>query len=208
MHDDFATEPVPGLPEALPKGEVVLWQGRPDATRLARDSLGLTWVAGYFAVLAFARTMASLADFAWRDALGHAAPLVLAGVLACGIIWVFAWVQARATLYTVTTARVAMRVGAALSLTLNLPFRRIEGADLSLHADGTGTIAFRTLGETRLSYLVLWPHVRPWRMRSTQPAFRAIPDAARVAAIVAEAAETKISEPVVTAAGAAAIAAE
>jgi hypothetical protein len=208
MHDDFATEPVPGLPEALPKGEVVLWQGRPDAMRLARDSLGLTWVAGYFALLAAWRVMASLADYPLREALGHAVPLTAAGVLACAIIWLFSWVQARATLYTITTSRVAMRVGAALTLTLNLPFKRIEGADLALNRDGTGTIAMQTLGEARLSYLVLWPHVRPWRMKHTQPALRAIPDAARVAGILADAAETKINEPVVAAPDAPAIAAE
>jgi hypothetical protein len=209
MHDDFATEPIPGLPETLPPGEVVLWQGRPDATRLARDSLWLFWVAGYFGVLIVWRVMASLADYPLRDALGHALPLALVGAAGCALIWGFAWVQARATLYTITSARVAMRVGAALSLTLNLPFRRIEGADLAQHRDGTGTIAFRTLGETRLSYLVLWPHVRPWRMKHPQPAFRAIPDAARVAAILADAAETKVSEPVVAARpAAAAVAAE
>jgi hypothetical protein len=40
-----------------------------------------------------------------------------------------------------------------------------------------------------------WPHVRPWHFSRTQPAFRAIPDAARVAAIFADAAETRLSEP-------------
>ncbi len=29
-HDDFAFDPLPGLPEALPAGENILWQGRPD----------------------------------------------------------------------------------------------------------------------------------------------------------------------------------
>ena len=28
--DDFAVEPIEGLPELLPKGEVILWQGRPN----------------------------------------------------------------------------------------------------------------------------------------------------------------------------------
>lgn len=208
MHDDFATEPVPGLPEDLPAGEVVLWQGRPDATRLAREALALGWVAAYFAALCLWRVMASLADYPLRDALGHALPLAAAGVVCCAILWGVAWVQARATLYTVTSARVAMRVGAALTLTLNLPYGRIASADLAQNRDGTGTIAFSTLGDTRLSYLVLWPHVRPWRMKHTEPALRAIPDAARVAAIVADAAETRISAPVVSATRAPAIAAE
>ena len=53
-------------------------------------------------------------------------------------------------------------------------------------------------GETRLSYLMTWPHVRPWHMRRTQPALRAIPEAAMVATIFAEAAETRVSQPQVT----------
>ena len=54
------------------------------------------------------------------------------------------------------------------------------------------------MGDTRLSYLVCWPHVRPWHMSRTQPALRCIPDAARVAQMLSEAAETRVSQPVVT----------
>ena len=65
------------------------------------------------------------------------------------------------------------------------------------------------LGDTRLSYLVCWPHVRPWYVSKTQPALRCIPDAAKVAQLLAEAAETRVAEPVVSrAAPAMAIAAE
>jgi hypothetical protein len=45
---------------------------------------------------------------------------------------------------------------------------------------------------------VCWPHVRPWRFAKTQPALRCIPEAERVARLLAEAAETRISEPVLT----------
>jgi hypothetical protein len=44
---DFAFEPVRGLPEALPPGEEILWQGRPDAWRLALEAFGLGWAAAY-----------------------------------------------------------------------------------------------------------------------------------------------------------------
>lgn len=82
-------------------------------------------------------------------------------------------------------------------MTLNLPYRQIERADLDLRADGTGTIALTTLGDTRLSYLVCWPHVRPWHFQ-TKPALRCVPDAAHVAQIVSEAAATRISVPEVS----------
>lgn len=194
-HDDFAVEPVPGLPETPPKGEVILWQGRPDTWALARQSLNIHWVAGYFVLLAVWRVGVSSASMPLVQALPLALPFLAIGALCCAILLLIAWVQARNTLYTITTARVAMRIGAALTLTLNLPFTRVAGADLALGRNGTGTIAISTAGDVRLSYMVLWPHVRPWRMKHTQPALRAIPDAARVARILADAAETRVSRP-------------
>ncbi len=194
-HDDFAVEPVEGLPERPPEGELILWQGKPSAIALARDALNLWWVVGYFALLSVWRVGASSADMPLLEALPLGLPFLILGALAAGVLYVIALVLARTTVYTVTTARVAMRVGAALTVTLNVPFTRIAGADLCLRRDGTGTIALRTLGDARLSFLVLWPHVRPWRMARPEPALRAIPEAARVAEILAEAAETRIARP-------------
>jgi hypothetical protein len=196
-HDDFAVEPVRGLPEKPPAGEVILWQGRPDTWALAKEALNLWWIMGYFALLAVWRVAASAADYPLAQALTHAIPFVVIGAITAGIILLIAWVQAKATVYTVTSARVAMRVGAALTITLNLPYTRIEAADLDLKKSGTGTIAFRTAGETKLSYLVLWPHVRPWHARHTQPALRCIPDAERVARMIGEAVETRMAQPTV-----------
>ena len=196
-HDDFAMEPVPGLPEAPPKGEEVLWQGRPDTWALAREALGLNWVAGYFVALAAWRAWA-VADGSLGSVVAVMLPYAAIGVVTCAILLGLAAVYARTTVYTLTTARVAMRIGAALTVTLNLPYRQIANASLDLKRRGTGTIALETLGETRLSYLVCWPHVRPWYLSRTQPALRCIPDAARVAQMLSEAAETRVSQPVVT----------
>jgi hypothetical protein len=81
-------------------------------------------------------------------------PYLMLGLLALVIIYGLAWAQARTTVYTLTTARVVMRIGAALPVTFNLPFKQIGAARLDLRRDGTGTIALDTLGETRISYLV------------------------------------------------------
>lgn len=206
--DDIQVEAVNGLPEKPPAGERILWQGRPATWALARDSLAMYWVAAYFAVLAVWRVGVSSIELGLAGALPLAVPFLILGALACGLILLISWVQAKGTVYTITTARIAMRVGAALTVTLNLPFTRIASADLDLRRDGTGTIALTTAGETRLSYLVLWPHVRPWRMRQTQPALRSIPDAERVAALIADAAETRISKPVIAPRATAPMAAE
>jgi len=125
-HDDFAFEPVRGLPEALPKGEHILWQGSPDPWRLACEALKLRWIAGYFAVLTVWRVVVSMDTAPLGEALMHGVPFVLA----CALVYVVARVQARSAVYTLTNKRVAMRIGAALTMTLNLPYTQIGNASL------------------------------------------------------------------------------
>jgi hypothetical protein len=105
-----------------------------------------------------------------------------------------AWVMARSAVYTLTTHRVAMRIGAALTVTLNLPYRWIASADLQMHRDGTGTIALDLRGETRFSYLVLWPHARPWQFKRPKPALRCIAEPHKVADMLAQHAAARIHE--------------
>lgn len=197
-HDDFKFEPVHGLPEALPEGEYILWQGAPSPRRLAIETWGLRWVMGYFAILAIWRVGVSSTTFPMSEALLHAMPLMILAALAYAVIYLLAFVQARTTVYTLTNKRVAMRIGAALTMTLNLPYVCIGNAQLDKRSDGTGTLAMELIGDTRLSYLMTWPHVRPWTFSRCQPALRCIPDAENVAQLFAEAAETRISQPQVT----------
>ncbi|MGR3502040.1 photosynthetic complex putative assembly protein PuhB [Pseudaestuariivita sp.] len=195
MHDDFDQEPVPGLPELPPEGEKILWQGRPNWWALAWESLSLPWVIGYFIVLALWRFGAAVDLMPMDRAIAVSTPFLILGLIVVALLVVIAAVQAWATVYTVTNRRVAMRVGAALTITLNLPYRQIGSADLRLRKSGIGSISFDTLGETRFSYLMLWPHVRPWKMKKTQPTLRCIPDAARIAGLIGEAAQARISTP-------------
>ena len=198
-HDDFATEPVRGLPEELPHGEEILWQGQPSWWQLARESLNFCWVAGYFTFLFAWRTIGGAATESWADSATAASFFLVLGLIVCAILALVALMQAKATVYTITNKRVAMRIGAALTMTLNLPFKKIANADLGVRKNGTGTIALELMEDdgARLSYILTWPHVRPWRMKQTQPALRCIPDVRKVAAILAEAAETAVSEPVI-----------
>ncbi len=200
-HDDFAIEPLPGLPARPPLGEEVLWQGRPASFALAREAFKITWIAGYFVALAVWRAFVVSSGSA-GSVVAVMLPYLAIGSVACGILYAMAAVQARSTVYTLTTSRVAMRIGSALTVTLNVPYRQIGAATLAVRRNGTGSIALETLGDTRISYLVCWPHVRPWHFARTQPTLRCIPDAARVAGLLAEAAETRLNEPVVAHAGA------
>lgn len=195
-HDDFASEPVPGLPARPPLGEEILWQGRPASFALARDAYKITWFAGYFVVLAIWR--ASIIGDTLGERVLVALPYLVIGAAFCAMIYLLALIQARSTLYTLTTARVAMRIGAALTVTLNIPFKQVANANLALRQNGTGSIALETIGDTTISYLVCWPHVRPWRLAKTQPMLRCIPDAKRVANLLADAAQTRLNQPEVT----------
>lgn len=198
-HDDFAFEPKRGLPGPLPPGEEILWQGAPDPRALLREAFGLRWILIYFAAISVWRIAASATEMAIVPAILTALPFALLCAAAVVLLYGLSWVMARATVYTITTERVLMRVGAALTVTFNIPFRWIGNANMDLRSDGTGTIALQTTGDSKISYLVAWPHVRPWRMGQTEPALRCIPDAEKVAAILREAAEDRLARPEVMA---------
>ena len=194
-HDDFEIEPLEGLPEVPPEGEEILWRGRPSTMALAREAMNLNWIIGYFIVLMAWRFISVSDLMPLGQAIGATVPFLLLGLVVCGLLIGVAWIQSRNTVYTITSARVVMRIGAALTLTLNLPYREIGNAALSLRKNGTGTIALETTGKVQFSFLVLWPHARSWHFSPSQPALRAIPDAAHVAQILAQAAEARVSVP-------------
>ncbi len=197
-HPDFKTEPVPGLPEHLPDGETILWQGRPVAGRLAWDALWLKWALAYFAVLIVWRVVASASLMSFGAALGTAIPLVVLAAVVAGVLYGIALWQAKSTLYTITTARVVMRIGAAVSMTLNLPLTKVTSAGVALRKDGSGTITLDMQSDERLSLFMLWPHNRPWRWNRPQPALRCVADAAAVADHLGHAADLVMSQPKVT----------
>ena len=191
-HDDFHVEPIRGLPELPPVGEHILWQGSPSWLGLARDAFKTRWIVGYFSLMAawsIINTGAGGAPIDWRAGI----PFLVMGGIALALLYVIAFVQAKTTVYTITNKRVAMRIGAALTLTLNLPYKWIGSADLALRSNGNGTIALDLVGSTKFSYLICWPHVRPWQISRPQPALRSIPDAENVAHILAEAAQASVT---------------
>jgi len=197
-HDDFDQEPVRGLPELPPEGEEILWQGRPDWWALSKDAMNLYWVAGYFLILTLWRLISLSDQVPLPNAISGSTPMLIMGAFVCLMLMLVAYVQARTTVYTITNRRVAMRIGAALTVTLNLPYRQIASANLDLGRNGTGSIAFDLLEESPVSFLMCWPHVRPWVTRRVQPTFRCITDAARISKMLGEAAEKRINAPVIT----------
>ncbi|TDH63182.1 PH domain-containing protein [Dankookia rubra] len=190
-------EPVWGLPEKLPEGEVIFWQGRPDQRAFARRALHLPGLAAYFGVLVAARVVSVLMAGASlpvtaRDALWF----ILPSLLVIGIALVFAWGVVRTTAYTITNRRLVMRFGIALSMTVNLPYALVGSAAAKLHADGSGDVSLALLKPHRVSYLFFWPHARPWHLLRPQPTLRGIADAGAVAQILARALAGAASVPV------------
>lgn len=195
--DDIRPEPVRGLPERLPAGERIVWQGAPAPWHLTAQALKARWVIGWFVLLALWRGGATLADGTLADAGRVVATYAVIGAAAVAVLYACGYVMARSTVYTLTNRRVVMRIGAALTVTLQMPFSRIGAADLAPGRGGTGTIAFEPIGDGKLGTLALWPHCRPWAKRA-QPAFRAIPDAARVAELVGDLATGGAPMPLAT----------
>lgn len=186
-------EPVPGLPERLPEGETLLWQGRPGWRGLARGALHVRGIAAYFAVVA-AWQAASAASAG--EALTTAGLTLLIGALPIAFLVAYAWMAARGAVYSITSRRVVMRVGVALPVTINLPFAMIDSAALSRRADGSGDLVLRLTGRQRASWIALWPHCRPWRFTRPEPMLRALPDAEAAAQILGRALAAAASMPV------------
>ena len=193
-HDDFAAEPINGLPELPPRGEVILWQGRPNWFRLTVESLNLWWVVAYFAVLTAWRFITVIDVLSFERTIIMTLPFVIMTLIVVLLLMLVGFIQARATVYTITNRRVAMRIGAALTVTLNIPYTQIENAAVSVGKASCGNIALETKGDSKFSYLVLWPHVRSWKISKPEPTLRAIPDVQSVAQILAKAAKARIVE--------------
>jgi hypothetical protein len=195
-HDDYHVEPVPGLPENLPPGEHILWQGAPRWWDLAQRVFHIRAVTAYFTLLVLVRSWMRLeqgGSHAAMLSLLSLLPLVLVGL---GLLFLLAWLVGRTTLYTLTNRRIVFRVGIALPMAINIPFSKIAAAGLRLGADGTGDIVLTLVEGNRIAYSNLWPHVRPWRFRTPEPLLRTIGDAEAVATLLSSALRGEVQAPV------------
>ncbi len=180
--NEYEIEPVKGLPEELPAGEHMTWQGSPAWWSMARRTFKVQQFAVYFAVLISAHQVfhyssggglaGGLSSLAWQTGLA---------LFTLGILGGLASLYARSTVYTITNKRIVLRFGVAIPMMINLPFDRLHAADLRSFSDGSGDIALRLEEGERISYWALWPHARPWNFSPVVPMLRNVPDATRVA---------------------------
>jgi hypothetical protein len=199
-HDDFAFEPIPGLPEHLPTGETLLWQGSPEPVAFVIEVMRLRFVAALVAGLVVWRTAAGL-----HDGIGGKAVLVVAGgtliggLIALALLGLAGWLMARGTIYSVTSQRLVIRHGVAMPMAINIPFTKVASAAAADSAGGSTSIAMSLLPGVRSSLVALWPHARPWHLRQPEPSIRCIADGQRVASLLAGALQrVAAAEPVKT----------
>jgi hypothetical protein len=181
-------EAQPGLPEPLPKNEHILWQGKPDLKSFAMHAFHLHWFALYFVAMialkaiAISRSVGGWGEewpgFAWALGLSVAA-LIMMGLLA---YW-----SVHATLYTLTNRRLVMRIGIVLTITFNLPLKRLAQAGIHIYSDGSADIPIVLQPEDKIPFLHLWPHARAWKLAHPQPMMRCVPEGAQVAKLLTEA---------------------
>ncbi|MDP3406472.1 MAG: photosynthetic complex putative assembly protein PuhB [Brevundimonas sp.] len=182
---EHAGEPIRGLPGHLPAGEHILWQGAPDWRTLSRSALKAHWVAVYFGGLAVWNVGSQMASgAALAPALGIGVLTLAVGAVAVGLLVLYAWLNARTTVYTLTNKRFVLRHGVALSKCFNIPYPTIASAGLKVDAKGVGDIPLGLAEGYKVAYPHLWPHVRPWRFVTPEPMLRSLPEAATVAELL------------------------
>ena len=186
----------------LPQGESILWQGQPTASAFALRVFHLRLVAAYFGLLFLGRVaVGMLDDQPLQDVLASASRVFIPAVISLVILGGLAVLYSRTTRYTITNRRVLLQFGAVLPMTLNVPLAQVASAGLKTYSDGSGDIPLALITEKRLSILLLWPHLRPWRLNQVEPMLRSVPQARVVADTLAKAlvaASPSVSEPVTT----------
>ncbi|MBT3070354.1 PH domain-containing protein [Rhodomicrobium sp. Az07] len=185
---EYDYEPVRGLPYQLPEDEKILWQGSPQWRSLAVHICHVRTITLYFAVLIAWRFLVPVLDGKpVSDAYELAAFLALLNGIVVGMAVIWSILLAKTTIYTITTRRVVLRYGIALTKAVNVPLRLVKNVGMNRHSNGCADIAFETTGQGRIAYLILWPHTRPWHVSPTQPMLRSVPEAEKVAEILKQA---------------------
>jgi len=181
-------EPMPGLPGALPEGEFIRWQGRPEWLDLAISALHVRKIAIYFAALLALRVGLEIQAGTGMASIAQSTLMLGAlALVALGLLTLLAWLMARASLYTITNRRIVIRGGVALPISVNLPFNKVISADFRLRRKGFGDLPVTLEKGTQASWIILWPHVRPWHLGRVQPMLRAVANAEKAAQVLGDA---------------------
>ena len=177
-----------GLPEKLPKGERILWQGSPDTKALLFRVFHFKMLGIYFGLLLAYRLITGFSEGeAFTEILFAALNIVALSGLGLGLVALIAYLMASTAIYTITNKRVVMRIGIVLNMTFNFPLKMIESADCGVAKQGYGDIYLKLSKGTKIAIFHLWPHARPGKWAVPQPALRGIKNCPEVAQILVDA---------------------
>lgn len=187
-HDDFAFEPKPGLPSALPENEEVLWSGSPEPWRLGHRAFHTRWIAAFFVIMAVSSIFSGFNHGAGTGRIAMTfVTLLFVGGLVVGFLAIMGWLVAINTIYTITNKRLIIRHGVTMPMAVNVPFTKVARADVKVDKNGAADISVALLDGNRLSIFAIWPHNRPWSWQGAAPAMRMVPDGAKVAKLLSDA---------------------
>ena len=152
------------------------------------DAFHVRKITFYFAFMVFLQCVHLVdTDTAWLDMAKQLGTSICLASIALGLLTWSAYLSSKATIYTLTNKRIVMRIGIVLSLTFNVPLRKIVASDLLILKNQVGNIALGISSDSPIGWLNLWPHVRAWRINAPQPTLRCVPQAERVGQFILQA---------------------
>lgn len=179
---EYEDEPVEGLPDFLPEGETMVWQGRPTVAAMARRVFFIPHLALYFGLLIAGHTVYRLMEGV--SAAQVMGTFVWQAGLAATVVVLLAWLArsyAASVMYTLTSERLVIRSGVALPMMVNIPIEQITAADMRVYRDGTGDIVLTPIADRKLHWVLLWPNVSAWYSRPIRPLLRGLAEPHRAA---------------------------
>lgn len=161
-----------------------MWEGAPAPRAIARHLLFVRPLAAYFALMVAWWVVANLDKAGTMDFwMPVALQLTLVSLVLAGVLGLSNWI-AQSTTYAITDRRIVMRLGVIFPLTVNIPLSYVVGAQARTFTDGTGQIAVQLDQKEKLAWIVLFPHVRPWRFSTPEPLLRGLTDPAEVGRVL------------------------
>ena len=151
---EYEDEPVEGLPEHLPEGETMVWQGRPTAAAMGKRVFFIRHLTLYFGLLIAGHTVYRLMEGV--SAAQVMGTLVWQSGLAATVLVLLTWLArayAKSILYTLTSERLVIRSGVALPMMANIPIEQITAADMRVYRDGTGDILLKPDQDRKLYWV-------------------------------------------------------
>ena len=179
---EYEDEPVEGLPDFLPEGETMVWQGRPTVAAMARRVFFIPHLALYFGLLIAGHTVYRLMEGV--SAAQVMGTFVWQAGLTATVLVLLAWLArsyAASVMYTLTSERLVIRSGVALPMMVNIPIEQITAADMRVYRDGTGDIVLTPVADRKLHWVLLWPNVSAWYSRPIRPLLRGLAEPHRAA---------------------------